>query len=65
MFQILPDSIAAALEIMKPERPASAVVELDEEGQLVESRLHPEAPTSSLMKRNGAVFCGKPIFVPR
>lgn len=51
MFESLPDSVAAALEIMTSESPNKAVVEPDERGQVVKSSPYPEMPASSLMKK--------------
>lgn len=51
MFESLPDSFATALAIMKLEPPGRPVVELDKQGEVVESRPYPEAPVFSLMKR--------------
>lgn len=35
VFELLPDSVAAALGIMKPKPSTRAVVELDKEGEVV------------------------------
>lgn len=58
MFQLLHDSVQAALEIMKPESQTTADLLLDKQGQVVQSTTHLETPLSLLMKRKDAVFVG-------
>lgn len=59
MFESLPGSVSAALGIIKPEPPTTEAVELDEKGQVMKSRFHPETPVSFLMKRKVAVFAAR------
>lgn len=61
MFQSLSESITAALGIIKPEPPTTAVVELGKQGQMMESRPHPETLISWLMQRKVAVFTASPF----
>lgn len=46
---------------MKGEPPAKAVAGLDEQGQDVESRPHPETPAASFTNRNEAGFAASPL----
>lgn len=55
-FVLLPDSVAAGLGIMKPEIPATAVVELDKQGHVLESRPHTKTPFSSHVNTTYAVL---------
>lgn len=56
VFKSLPDSVAAALGTMRPEPSIRAFVELDKQGQFVESEPHPEAPVPSPIKRKDEIF---------
>lgn len=40
VFEWLPDSSTAALEAIKPESPTTDVIEIDEQGQVLESRTY-------------------------
>lgn len=61
MFESLRDFVAAALGIMKPEPPARTVVELDDQGKLMESKAHPEMPVCLLVKKKGMVLSASPL----
>lgn len=52
----LPDYVTAALEIMKLETQLREIAELDEHGQITDSRLHPETSDTPFTKRMGTVF---------
>lgn len=64
VFELLPDTVVAALGILKPAPTANDVVELYEWGAVVESRPLPEKAVSLLMKGKNAVFVGS-IFLFR
>lgn len=53
-YEVLPAFFAAALGFMKLEPPTGAVVELGEQGQIVESRTDLEKLAFWLMKRKDA-----------
>lgn len=61
MFQPLLDSLAAALGFMNQDTPTRAVVELEEQGQVAESRSDPKMPSFPLMKRKDAAFVASRI----
>lgn len=50
VFELLPSSVAAATEIINPEPPARAGLELDDPGLVVESTPSPETPLFWPMK---------------
>lgn len=56
LFDMLLDSIVAALKIMNSEAPTRAVGEVDEQGHIVESRPHPETSVSLVIKKTVAVL---------
>lgn len=56
VFEMLPNSTAAALGIIRPEPLTKAVVEINEQEQVLESRPHPEKPLSALRKRKRVVL---------
>lgn len=63
VFESLLDSAAAGMKIMKPEHFTSAVVELGEQKQVMESRFHPQTPVSLLMKSKNVVFVVGPFWI--
>lgn len=56
LFESLAYSAATALGTMKPEAPTRPVTEIDEQGQVVDSRPYPVTLVTPLMKRKEAVF---------
>lgn len=56
MFESLPDSVASALGVMKPEPPTRTVIELHKQGKVVESGLHTKTLLFSLVKTKDAVL---------
>lgn len=62
VFESLPDSVAATLGIMKLDPPTKAVVTLDEQEQIVESRRLPETLVCLLINKKDAVFAASPFW---
>lgn len=60
-FESLHDSVTALQGTNKPEPLTTAVVELDEQGQVVVGLPHPEKPVLQLTKSKDAVFSTKPF----
>lgn len=61
MFELLLDSVAPVLVIMKNEPPNKAFVEYDEQGQVLKSRPNLEAMVFLIMKGEVAVFLESPF----
>lgn len=53
MIESLPDFVASLLGFIKLESSTRAIVELEEHGQVLKSRLYPGALVCLLMKKNG------------
>lgn len=62
MFESLPDSVANALGIMKPEPPPSAFIKPDEEVQVYKSRPHPALPRIFVYKWEGRGIAASPFW---
>lgn len=61
MLESLPDSVVAALGIMKPEPPTRAVLKLDERELVVDSRTHSVTSGSLVMKRKDEASAESPF----
>lgn len=60
-FELLANSVAAPLGIMKLNPPTRALVEPANQGLVVENRHHPETPVSSLMMRRDMAVAANPF----
>lgn len=58
VFELLGDSVATALRILKSKLPTRVVVEPDDQEQVLDKRPYPETPVFSLMKRDALFAVG-------
>lgn len=61
VFALAPDTVATALGAMKLNHPNRAVIELEDQRQVVGSKNSPETPVSLLMNRDRTSFAGSPF----